>query len=401
MLRNAPALETAAMKVLYFDCFSGASGDMVLGALLDAGASQDAVRGALNSLSLPGWSLTVDETKRNGIRGLRAEVNAPLQSRRSYSDIKTLLQSADLDEEIRERSGEVFLALAEAEAKVHGTSVEDVHFHEVGALDAIIDIVGSCAAVADLAPDLIVCSPIRTGTGVAPTDHGLLPVPVPAVTELLDEIPVEISGEGESLTPTGAALLATFSDRSGPPPRLHLRATGYGAGARDPQVGLPNLLRVLIGDADEHDGYETHLVVETNLDDMLPELIPYVIERSMAAGAQDVWTYPIVMKKGRPALTLSALVTPKTLDAVLDVLYEETTTLGVRISPAAKRELHREWRTVQVEGYDVRIKVGQRSGRVTTASPEYEDAAKVARVTGIPLKEIYARALRALPNELS
>lgn len=383
------------MKVLYLDCFSGASGDMFLGALTDAGASEAAVRSALDSLQVSGWSLGFEDVRRAGLRARQALVDAPEQERaRHHSDIVALLENSSLPDGVRRRAVATFAALAEAEARVHGIPVEAVHFHEVGALDALVDIVGTAAALEDLAPDVIVCSPVATGRGFVEAAHGTIPVPAPAVVELLRGAPLVERGERELITPTGAAIIAASTDRFGPLPEMTLLATGYGAGSHD-DPGAPNVLRVLVGEMEAEPAAvvaASHLVLETNLDDMSPELIPYAIERLLGAGAQDAWTSPIIMKKERPAVTLSVLCGAPELDAVLDVLYAETTTLGVRIRSTGKHELEREWTTVEVEGYEVRVKIGKHKGEVVNVAPEYEDAVKVARITGLPLKEIYRRA---------
>jgi uncharacterized protein (TIGR00299 family) protein len=379
------------MRALYFDCFSGAAGDMILGALIGAGASEDEVRRALEALSLSGWDLRIGATTRSGVRATRAEVTvAPGPEARSYVDIKTTIERAPLADGVKHRALETFRLLAEAEGRVHGARVEDVHLHEAGALDAIVDIVGSAAALEELAPELVVTSPIATGRGIIPSAHGPIPLPAPAVTELLIGATLMERGNEELITPTGAAILAAATDRFGEMPAMRLRATGYGAGARDADV--PNVVRVLIGDTDD-EADASALLIECNIDDMSPELVPYVIERLMTAGAQDAWTTPILMKKGRPALKLAVLTTHAGSDPIIGVLFTETTTLGLRMTPAAKRELDRSWASADVDGYAVRVKLGRYEGRVVTASPEYEDASKVARLTGLPLKEVYRRAV--------
>ena len=379
------------MKALYFDCFSGAAGDMILGALIDVGASEAEVRRALESLDLPGWELSFEATTRAGLRATRARVEiAPDPGARTYADIRSIIERAGLDAGVQRRALDAFRLLAEAEARVHGVEVEDVHLHEAGAVDAIVDIVGCSAALEDLGPELVVTSPITTGRGMIPSAHGPIPIPAPAVVELLAGAPMVERGTDELITPTGAAILAAASTRYGAMPAMTLAATGYGAGTRDPEV--PNVVRVLLGETEGDDSDVSALLIECNLDDMSPELVPYVIERLIATGAQDAWTTPIVMKKGRPALKLAVLTDSATVDALLEVLFTETTTLGLRMTPVAKRELEREWIDAEVEGYTVRVKIGRYEGRVTTASPEYEDALKVARLTGLPLKEVYRRA---------
>ena len=383
------------MKILYIDCSAGAAGDMILGALLDAGASIDTVRVSLDALDLDGWELRSEEVTRGGIRANRASVAcAPETTERSYATIVELLTKADLDARVRELALRTFRILAEAEARVHGVAVDAVHFHEVGALDSIVDTVGACAALCDLAPDRVITSAIAAGRGSVETRHGTMMLPAPAVTEILTGAVLVPGGEGELVTPTGAALLAAFTDFFGEMPPIRLLATGYGAGARE--TDRANVVRVLLGDAvSDETAMEAVVVAETNIDDMNPELVPYVIESLLAAGALDAWTTPIVMKKGRPAITLFAMFEPEDQDRVLDVIYRETTTLGVRIARSVRDTLPREWLEVSVEGHPLRVKIARRAGAVITIAPEYEEAVTVARATGLPLKEVYERATAA------
>lgn len=383
------------MRVLYLDCSAGAAGDMVLGALLDAGASLDAVRASLNALDLEGWELRDEEVTRGGIRANKVSVVcAPETTERSYAAIVELLTKAALDARVRELALRTFRVLAEAEAHVHGVDVDTVHFHEVGALDSIVDTVGACAAFCDLAPDRVITSEIAAGRGTVETRHGTMMLPAPAVTEILTGAVLVPGGEGELVTPTGAALIAAFTDSFGDMPPMRLLATGYGAGARE--TARPNVVRVLLGDAAADEAQtETVVVAETNIDDMSPELVPYVIESLLAAGALDAWTTPIVMKKGRPAITLYAMFEADNRDRILDVIYHETSTLGVRIRHSARDTLPREWVEVTVEGHPVNVKVGRRAGEVITIAPEYEDAVTVARTTGLPLKKVYELATAA------
>ncbi len=382
------------MRTVYFDCASGASGDMILGALVDAGANREAIHEALEALDLPGWTLSFDETRRGPQRALRANITTePSPTHRHLADIRLILANAALDERIARVATRVFERVAAAEAKVHGTSIEEVHFHEVGALDAIVDVVGCAAALVSLGPDRVLVSAIDVGTGTVSTSHGLLAVPGPAVGELISGFTVLQRGEGELLTPTGAAFLAEVATSSPHLPPMKLHTTGYGAGKREGSP-LPNVLRVLVGDVSEETDSD-HLLLETNIDDMTPEMIPFAIERLLESGAQDAWSFPITMKKGRPGIALSVLCERKALGRVLDVLYAETTTLGVRIGTTGKDELVRSFETVTVEGFEVAIKIGYRKGHEVTASPEFEDAAKVARITGLPLKEVYRLALQA------
>ena len=380
------------MRICYFDCFNGAAGDMLLAALLDAGAPHAEVRRAVGALRLESVSLVVGETSRRGLRAARVEVRAREElTNRSLSDIERLLDGSELDDRVRELSRATFRELAEAESRVHAVSIDEVHFHEVGALDAIVDVVGTCAAVAALGVERVAAGPVALGTGTTSTDHGSIPLPAPAVTELLAARGALVvdGGEGETLTPTGAALLSTLVDEFGGIPSMRLSAIGYGAGARDTEV--PNVVRVLIGEAT--DTSRTALIVEANIDDTTPELVAYAAERLIESGASDVWTTPITMKKGRSAVTLSALIDSGQREQILDVLFEETSTLGVRTRPVEKEELDRAVVTVQVHGRPVRVKLGLRRGEVVNLAPEHDDARAAAEATGVPLKEIYALAL--------
>lgn len=385
------------MKVLYFDCFSGASGDMVLGALIDVGVPEAVIRSSLDALEVDGWNLEIRRTTRGGLRATKANVSVGETGvARSYDDIVTLIRASSLTPQVMELSLEVFEVLARAEAKVHGVDVGRAHFHEVGALDAIIDVVGSCAALAHLGPELVVSSAIATGTGIINSAHGPLPLPAPAVAEMLATRGAAVVGRGsrELVTPTGAALLATWSHSFGEIPPLQVEGIGYGAGAAEDDV--PNVLRVFVGElATDLESRSSVLLVETNVDDMSPELLPHVVERLIEEGAQDAWLTPIVMKKGRPAHIISALVDPARRDTLVEVIFAETTTLGVRTTTVTKEALRRAWTSVDVEGHPVRLKIGRRRGDTVTMAPEYEDAAAVARATGLPLKEVYARALDA------
>ena len=381
------------MTVVYFDCLSGASGDMILGALIDVGAPLETIRTALSKLPIENVTLTEHDVQRGGIRARLVDVNVPDNaSSRRYRDIVAIVDAAELSLPVKARALQTFEILAIAEAKVHDIQIDDVHFHEVGALDTIADVVGAAVALEHFAPTSVVCSAIPLGSGTVETAHGTLPVPAPAVAEILRDVPVRPGGDGEVITPTGAAILKAACDRFGDLPPMTLRSTGYGAGQRDP--GTPNVLRVMIGEEVEATVAD-HLVLETNIDDMSPELVPYVIESLLRAGAQDAWVTPITMKKGRPAVTLSALVTSEGRTRVLDVLYRETTTLGVRVRAVDKDELLREWIEVDIEGHAVKVKIGRRGPDVVTVAPEYEDAARVARTTGLALKDVYERATSA------
>jgi uncharacterized protein (TIGR00299 family) protein len=385
------------VTVLYFDCFSGAAGDMILGALIDAGAPQNDVRKALESLGIEGWTLTVKEVRRAGLRAKHADVAIELpEPPRTYPDIVSIIEHAPLSETVMSRSLETFRVMAEAEAAVHGVPPDRVHLHEVGMTDALVDVVGSSAAIEYFRPSLIACSPIATGTGWVRTDDGELPLPAPAVAELLRGAPLYGTSSSELVTPTGAAILRSACDIFGALPPMTVEHIGYGAGTRDSE--RPNVLRVLIGD-DVADP-QTALLIETNIDDSTPEALAFVVERLLESGAHDAWATPIVMKKGRSAVTLSVLCDPAARSRLEEILFAETTTIGTRAAFSTRRVLPRETVTVMVLGHDVRVKVARSGGRVVTVAPEFEDARAAARATGKPLKEIYALAIRAAENRV-
>ena len=382
------------MKVAYIECSTGAAGDMLLAALLDAGASEATVRNALESLSLEGWSLSFEETRRSGIRAHRAVVStSDTTTSRTYTDIVALLDESTLGSATKRRALHAFEILGRAEAAVHGIDIDRVHFHEVGAVDAIVDIVGSCAALDSLAVDRVIVSPVATGTGSISSAHGTLPLPAPAVLEIFSGTKASLfeRGKQELITPTGAALLVAVADDFAPLPHMSIDAIGYGAGSAE--LDFPNVVRVLIGTSFADEAPTEVVLVETNIDDMSPELLPHVVERLLSQGAQDAWITPIIMKKGRPAFTLSVLCTTELEEEISDVIFRETTTLGTRTTRASKRALKREWVDTEVAGHRVRVKIGRRRDEITTVAPEHDDAVAAAEASGLPLKQIYERAV--------
>jgi pyridinium-3,5-bisthiocarboxylic acid mononucleotide nickel chelatase len=388
------------VNVLYFDCFSGAAGDMILGALLDAGAPEAEVLTSLDTLNLDDWQLRMQTTTKSGLRATKVEVITDDATDRTYNDIVKIVTDAALSEKVKARALAIFDTLASAEGHVHAVAPEDVRFHEVGSLDSIIDIVGSCAALEHFMPTRIITSPVATGTGTANTAHGTIPLPGPAVAEILAGRGVPILGRGdvELLTPTGAAILATVSDDFGPPPPMVIERVGYGAGTLD--LDMPNVVRVLVGT--EVNGEDvTAVVMEANIDDMSPELLPDILELLLDEGAQDAWLTPIVMKKGRPAFTLAVLCGTDRVDRLRDMVFRETSTLGVRVTPVTKNVLDRHWVDAQVEGMVVRVKIGRQGLRNITAAPEHDDAVAVARATGLPLRRVYELALADAAGKMS
>jgi uncharacterized protein (TIGR00299 family) protein len=383
------------MTIGWLDCSSGASGDMVLAALHGAGVPLDVMARAVGAVQLP-VTLRATEARRAGLAAMKIDVftdEHPGSVSRPWSHVRQLLGEASLESAVRDRALATFARLATAEAAVHGQPVDDVHFHEVGALDAVADIVGAAAGFAHLGLSGLIASPVALGGGSVRTAHGTLPVPAPAVLEIARTVGIPTFGgpvDVELCTPTGAAVVAEHATGYGPMPPMRIGAIGVGAGGRD-FPDRPNVVRLLVGEATP--GTAAELLVETNIDDLDLRLWPDVLAQLLEAGAADAWLTPILMKKGRPAHQLSVLVLPVALEAVQDVVYRETTTLGTRITTVAKEALDREWLTVQVDGEAIRVKVGRRGGRTVNAMPEWADVARVAAATGRPAKQVLAAAM--------
>jgi pyridinium-3,5-bisthiocarboxylic acid mononucleotide nickel chelatase len=386
-----------ATPFAYFDCFAGIAGDMALGALLDAGGSADALRAGLAGVPLDRFELEVAAVERGGIGATQVTVRTgEAPAVRTWGSLRGTLAGADLPGPVRELALQTFARLAEAEARVHRMPADEVHFHEVGAVDAVVDVVGAALLLHDLGVTEVWASAVATGGGLQRGAHGVLPVPAPAVLELLRGAPIHAGGVAAELTtPTGAAILAASATRFEALPAMRVARVGYGAGSRRHDE-LPNLLRVILGervaDAVEGDG---GLLLEANLDDMTPELAPWVLERLFEAGAADVWFTPIHMKRGRPGITLSVLCAPGIDATVRELLWRETSTLGVRGLPVRKWMLERRVVEVELPGGKVRVKLGLDAGRVVNAAPEYADCARLAGETGRPLKDVMARAQAA------
>ena len=383
-------------RLLYIDAVGGLAGDMLLGALLDAGADEERVAVGLHALA--GIALESERVMRGAIAARHVRVlstEGPHPNRR-WVDVRALINAAELPARAAARAHAVFAALALAEAAVHGIAPDDVHFHEVGALDAIGDVCGIALALESLEIEELVCSPLPLARGMVGTAHGPLPLPAPATLELLRGAPVHgVDGEGELVTPTGAAVVAGLASAFGAIPALRLEAVGYGAGTRE-VAERPNVVRVLVGVRETPSGADVAAVmIETNLDDLSPELVPDAAERCFAAGALDVWVSAATMKKGRPGVVLAALARPADERAVAETMLRETTALGVRVSPVRRWELERRFVTVEVAGEAVRVKLGLLDGETVNAAPEHDDCRAVARRTGRPVKDIWAAALAA------
>jgi len=377
--------------IAYLDCVGGLAGDMLLAALLDAGAPEEALREVPGRLGLDGVSIHVERVERHGISALHVDVASERPAgERSWPSLRDQVAAAA----VPERALRVLERLAEAEADVHGIPVEEVHFHELGAVDTLVDVVGAVTLLDELRVERVVCSPLPAGRGVVRTEHGVLPLPAPATTALLAGAPLfGVDLEAELVTPTGAALASTLADGWGPLPPMTLERVGYGAGTAD-WAERANLVRVLLG-RDVEAGETDVVLLETNLDDLVPELVPDAVERCFAAGALDVWTAPVGMKKGRPGVVLSALARPAAEAAVARAILEETTALGVRVARLRRYELEREERSVALDGRVVRVKLGRLDGRIVNVAPEHDDCLAVARATGASVKSVWAAALAA------
>ncbi len=383
-------------KLAYLDCQSGISGDMMLGALIDAGVELTKLNEAIGSLRLPGCRLVADEVNKRGIRATQVTVQYEAdQPARHLAEILKLISGSRLSKSQKDTAGRIFTRLGEAEAKVHGVGVEEVHFHEVGAADSIADIVGVVVGWDLLGVDRIVASPVPTGSGTVKISHGLCGVPAPATAELLRGIPLaESAVPSELTTPTGAAILATLVDRFGPLPAMTVEQIGYGAGQRD-LPGQANVLRLFVGEAAASHETDRVWVLETNLDDLSGEVIGYCITRLWDAGALDVFTTGIQMKKNRPGVKLSLLCEEADIEPIEAILFSETTTLGVRRWPVSRHVLQREVHCVETDFGRIEGKIGRlRTGSVRFA-PEFESCRKIAAEQSVPLHEVYEAARKA------
>lgn len=393
-------------RLLYVDCVAGVAGDMLLGALLDAGASHERVEAGLAGLRVPGLALEVTRTERHALAATQVGVVAADHdhAHRSWADLRTIVEGAGLPPRARERAQETFRRLAFAEAGVHGTEPDAVHFHEVGGVDALADVCGVALALEDLGVDRLMCSPLPMGRGVITSAHGRLPLPAPATLELLKGAPLYgVELDVELVTPTGAALVAACAESFGPLPAMRVEAVGYGAGSRELPL-LPNVVRVLLGEpTSEHfeGGNSPVVLIETNLDDLLPELVPDAVEQAVRAGALDVWTTPAQMKKGRPGVVLSAIARPAEEPAVARALFATTSTLGLRVTTLRRWELDRSWEQVEVDGEPVRVKVGRLDGELVNVAPEHDDCASVARGSGRTTRAVWAEAFAAAERLLA
>lgn len=388
------------MRVAYLDCFSGISGDMTLGALIDIGLDFQQLQRDLANLSLDEYELYQEKVVKNGISATKVTV-IPHEGHvhRHLADIQDIINKSTLPEPVKQKSLEIFQRLAEAEAKVHGVPIEQIHFHEVGAVDAIVDIVGAVIGFWRLGIEKVFASSVHIGKGFVKAAHGIMPVPAPATFELLKEVPVYARDiEGELVTPTGAAILTTFSKDFGPIPEMKIERVGYGAGEMN--LSIPNVVRLTLGEVTEamersckaheegiHEGQA--LTLEVNIDDMNPELYDFICEKLFKAGAMDVYLQNIHMKKNRPACILTVQMFPQKLEAIRKIIFEETTAIGFRVFPVTKYMLRYEIIAVETKYGLAHAKISRYRDSVCTISPEYEDCRRLAQETNCPLKEIY------------
>ena len=395
------------MKIAYFDCFSGISGDMTVGALLDAGLKIETLEKELKKLGLTGYQLEVNKVVKKGISATKFKVKIKEEGvERRFKDILIILEKSKLDEEIKNETKKIFFNIAQAESKIHHKDIDKIHFHEIGGLDSIIDITSAVIGIKTLGIEEIHSSALPVGKGFVKCAHGVIPVPVPATLELLKNIPTYSGGiESEMITPTGAGIISTLAKSFGERPLMKIEKIGYGAGEKE--FTIPNLLRVSIGEKilnDENikDDYisDEAMLIETNIDDMNPEFYDYIMDKLFSQGALDVFLTPIQMKKNRPAHMLSIIVYEQDLKEILEVLFSESTTLGVRLREIKRLRLGQQNFIAETKYGKIKVKVGIFKGEIKNIAPEYEDCKKMAKQHHVPLKEIYEEAKKIAYNKL-
>jgi hypothetical protein len=382
-------------RILYLEPVGGIAGDMFLGAVLDLGVEKTALEEGLRSLDLGGWRLVASPAQRHGLTGIHVEVvtESPTSSgHRPLADILRRIDASQLPQRARARARTIFETIGRVEASIHGVAVEQVEFHEVGAVDSIIDVCGAVLALELLGDPDVCCAPPPLGSGTVETAHGRMPIPTPATLELLEGLPVRFEGVGELTTPTGAALVKVLA-RVGAPPEMVVERVGYGVGTRE-MADRPNVLRATLGQPTLGAEAGT-FVLETNLDDCSPQLLGTLLELLLDAGALDAWVVPATMKKGRPGHLLGALASGDRRQALVDLVLRESTTLGVRTYPVERTTLARHHVSVETPHGPVRIKVGMRGKEALNAAPEYEDVRALAEASGVPVKQVWAEALAA------
>ena len=382
-------------KLAYLDCINGISGDMFLGAMLDAGLPRRSLDQMIRSLGIPGIRLEVRSESRKGIQGKRAAIHDKTKKKeRHLSDILRLIKKAKAAPTVFENARSIFELLAKAEAKVHGTSIGDVHFHEVGAIDSIVDILGACVAMDEMGIQKLYVSEIPLGSGIQKTEHGAWPMPGAATLELLKGIPVVQDGrQGELTTPTGAALVRHFASGFGKMPVMRVSSVGYGCGSRD-DAERPNVARIIIGEAGPKECSDQVLLIETNIDDMNPQYFSYVLDRLFEAGALDVYLTPIHMKELRAGVVLSVMAKPEDQEVMADIIFQETTSIGVRTQVLDRIKLERKIISVMIGKTKIPVKASFHHGKPVTFSPEFQDIQRLAKKTGRSLKDLSFEAVQ-------
>lgn len=391
------------MKIAYFDCFSGISGDMTLGALVDLGLDQGYLESELSKLKLNGYKISFMNVKKHGINGTKVWVNLLYHEHsdkhhhsRHLSDIKTLIQESQLNENIKQKAISVFTHLGEAEAKVHNVDIEEVHFHEVGAIDSIVDIVGSVIGITALNIEKIYSSPLPLGSGFTKSSHGVIPIPAPATVELLKGIPIkETNLQSELVTPTGAAIISTFALGFGSIPEMTVENVGYGAGSKDFNE-QPNMLRIILGKSESALDNDSITVIETNIDDMSPQLYDLLMDKLFRLGVLDVFLTPIIMKKNRPAIKLTVILDQPNIQEACLCILKETTTMGLRIYEAKRKKLSREMKELKTKYGIVRVKLGKIGDEVIKVLPEYDDCKRLAIEHNVSIIHIHQSVIEAL-----
>ena len=390
------------MKILFYDCFTGISGDMNLGALIDLGVPSDFLISELQKLNIDGYEIEISRELKNGISGTRANVvlkHHEHHHHRNVNDIESIIDKSDLNDSIKKMAKSIFHKVAEAEAKVHNKPLDKVHFHEVGAIDSIVDIVGAAICMDYLKPDKVLCTPVQVGGGFIKCAHGTFPVPAPATSEILKDIPIKTGAvDTETTTPTGAAILATVVDRFVHQTELNITKTGYGIGYKD--LEIPNVLRVHICEHNKTSDiqHEKACIIECNLDDSNPETFGYIMEKLFEKGAQDVYLTPIIMKKSRPAVTLSILCHESEIEKMEEIILSETTTLGLRKYWVEKKMLPRETKVIKSKFGNIRVKYST-YGELIKHKPEYDDCIKAARENNVTLAEVYNEIERLIETK--
>ncbi|MFN0157542.1 MAG: nickel pincer cofactor biosynthesis protein LarC [Bacteroidota bacterium] len=380
------------MRIAYLDTIAGIAGDMTMAAFVHAGVSLEDLIADLKKLPLEGFEVIGQHVQRNAITAIHLDVvvtHTP-HYHRHLKDINAIIDGSGLSLKVKENAKAIFGVIAAAEAKIHNTSLERVHFHEVGALDSIVDIVGTAICLEKLGIERVYSSPVRLGSGgIVQTQHGAMPTPTPATLEILRDYPTVLTSIADELTtPTGAGIIKALSYGVLDSETISVSSVGYGAGTKE-FPGLPNLLRVIVGEYIVSAGQDEVVIVETNIDDMNPQLYPYVIEKLLASGAHDAYLVPVIMKKGRPGILLSAMVERSKLDAIVQILYLQTSTIGVRIQPVGRRKLHRKLLEVQTSFGPIKAKAVVRDGREIIA-PEFEECKRIAEERHLPLPQVYA-----------